>query len=245
MLRAMKIRLFVVHGSHPCAAVMKAFELKGIEYGVVEWPPPMHAPLQTMMFGSRTVPAIRIPGGEKVTGSRAIMRWAERVKPTPALIPTDPKLRARVEEAERWGDDVFQQVARNLIWPAMKNSPSAIVGYSKSSRLPFPAAVLKLSAPVITRGACRLNKTGDELARRELQTLPGHLDRVDGFIADGTIGDAAHPNVADLQILTTVRLMLTLGDARPLIEDRPSGKAALALFPDADGDMPAGSIIAA
>jgi glutathione S-transferase len=108
----MKIRLFIVHGSHPCAAVMKAFELKGIEYTTVEWPPPFHAPLQQMLFGSRTVPAMRLQDGEKISGSRAIMRWAERVAPEPALIPADPKLRTRVEEAERWGDQHFQQVAR-------------------------------------------------------------------------------------------------------------------------------------
>jgi glutathione S-transferase len=241
----MKIKLYVVHGSHPCAAVMKAFDLKRLVYSVIEWPPPMHAPIQQSLFGSRTVPAIKLDTGERITGSRAIMRWAERVRPEPALIPSDPKLRVKVEEAERWGDQVFQQIARNLIWPAMKNSPGSIVGYSATSKLPFPGPVLRLSAPVITRGACRLNRTNDEVARLDLQALPGHLDRIDAWIAEGTIGDPDHPNVADLQILSTVRLMHTLGDARPLIDGRPCGPAALRLFPEMDGDMPAGSIIAA
>ena len=48
--------------------------------------------------------------------------------------------------------------------------------------------------------------------------------------------------MADLQIGSTVRLLLTIADARPLIEGRPCAKLALALFPDADGEMPAGSL---
>jgi glutathione S-transferase len=241
----MKIRLYIVHGSHPCAAVMKAMSLKGLQYKVVEWPPPMHAPIQRMLFGSRTVPAITIDGGEKLSGSRAIMRRLDELAPEPQLVPADPELRARVEEAERWGDEVFQPIARQLIWAAMINSPAAMVSYGEHSRLPMPAPVLKLSAPVIARLSAKLNRTDDQVASRALAELPAHLDRIDAWIADGTIGDVEHPNVADLQIASTVRLMQTFGDARPLIEGRPCAGWARALFPQADGDMPAGSIIAA
>jgi glutathione S-transferase len=241
----MKIKLYVVHGSHPCAAVMKALSIKGLPYRVIEWPPPLQAPIQKLLFGVRTVPAITFDRREKVPGSRAIMRRLEQLAPEPPLLPADPDLRARVEEAERWGDEVFQQVARNLIWAAMLNTPAAIVSYTEHSRLPAPAPVVRLSAPLIARGAARLNRTDDDVARRDLQALPGQLDRIDGWIADGTIGDPEHPNVADLQLASTVRLLLTLGDARPLIEGRPCAELAMALFPQADGDMPAGSIIAA
>ena len=56
------------------------------------------------------------------------------------------------------------------------------------------------------------------------------------------IGDAAHPNAADLQIASTVRLLLTLADARPLIEGRPIERLARTLFPAQDGELPAGSL---
>jgi hypothetical protein len=46
-------------------------------------------------------------------------------------------------------------------------------------------------------------------------------------------------------LASTIRLLLTLGDARPVIEGRPSAELARALFPTADGELPAGSLPAA
>jgi len=240
----MRLRLYVVHGSHPCAAVQKALSLKGLSYSVLEWPPPLQAPMQRLIFGARTVPGLRIDG-EKVHGSRAIMRRLDELVPEPRLLPSDPAQRARVEEAERWGDEVFQPVARELVWAGMVNHPDAMVSYSEHSRLRLPAPAVRLSAPLIARMASRLNRTDDVVAGNDIRALPAQLDKVDGWIADGTIGDAEHPNVADLQLASTVRLMLTLADVRPLIEGRPCARLARELFPDADGEMPAGSLPAA
>ena len=237
----MRLKLYVVHGSHPCAAVEKALALKGLEYGVVEWPPPLQALMQKAIFGARTVPGLRIDG-EKVSGSRAIMRRLDQLVPEPPLWPADPDRRRAVEDAERWGDEVFQPVARELIWAAMVHSPGAMVSYSKHSRLPLPAPAVRLIAPLIARLSRRLNRTNDAVARKDLQALPGQLDEIDAWIADGTIGDREHPNAADLQIASTVRLVLTLADARPLIEGRPCAELARKLFSDADGEMPVGSL---
>ena len=223
---------------------MKAMSLKGLDYSVVEWPPPLQAPMQKVIFGARTVPGLRI-GGEKVHGSRAIMRRLDELAPEPRLVPADPQQRARVEDAERWGDEVFQPIGRELVWAGMVNSPAAMVGYGEHSRLKLPAPAVRMSAPLIARMASRLNKTDDQVAAKDLRALPSQLDKIDGWIADGTIGDAEHPNVADLQLASTIRLMLTIADARPLIEGRPCEKLALELFPDADGEMPVGSLRAA
>jgi glutathione S-transferase len=241
----MRLKLYVVHGSHPCAAVEKALSIKGLPYGVIEWPPPMHAPIQRMLFGARTVPALRIDGSEKISGSRAIMRRLEQLAPEPPLFPADAGKRAAVEEAERWGDETFQPIARTLIWNGFKHSPKAMAGYSEHSRLPLPAPMIRASAPMIARLAGRMNRATDAAARRDLAALPGYLDKIDGLIADGTIGDAEHPNAADLQIISTVRLLMTLQDLQPLLAARPCGELATRLFPTADGEMPAGSLAAA
>jgi glutathione S-transferase len=241
----MRLTLYVVHGSHPCAAVEKALQIKGLTYSVIEWPPPLHAAIQRVLFGARTVPALRIDGREKVSGSRAIMRRLEQLAPEPPLFPADPAKRAAVEEAERWGDETFQPIGRTLIWNGFKHSPRAMVSYTAHSRLPLPAPMIRASAPAIARAAGRLNGATDDAARAEQRALPGYLDKVDAWIADGTIGDPAHPNVADLQLESTVRLLMTLSDVRESIESRPCGKLAQELFPEADGDMPAGSLAAA
>jgi glutathione S-transferase len=240
----MGMNLYIVHGSHPCAAVEKALTMKGLEYRVIEWPPPMHAPIQRVIFGARTVPGLTIDG-EKVIGSRAIMRRLDQLAPEPPLLPADPQRRRAVEEAERWGDEVFQPIARRLVWAAMRGQPDAMVSYSEGSRIPLPPAAIRASAPVISRLGCRLNRTNGEVARTELAALPGHLDHIDELIEQGTIGDPANPNAADLQIASTVRLMLTIGDARALIEGRPCRALATALFPDAPGDMPVGALATA
>jgi glutathione S-transferase len=237
----MRLRLYVVHGSHPCAAVEKALAMKGLTYEVTEWPPPLHAPIQRVLFGARTVPGLRIDD-EKISGSRAIMRRLDELAPEPPLFPKDPAARARVEEAERWGDETFQPVARELIWAGFTRKPAAMVSYGEHSRLPMPAAAIRMSAPLIARLGAQLNRTSGDVARSDLQQLPAQLDRVDAWIAEGTIGDREHPNAADLQLASTIRLMLTLADARPLIEGRPCAELARALFPQPDGELPAGSL---
>ena len=239
-----RFHLYVVHGSHPCAAVEKAMAIKGLTYGVTEWPPPLHAPIQKALFGTRTVPALKIDG-EKVSGSRAIMRRLDQLVPEPPLLPADPAARARVEEAELWGDEIFQPIARELIWAGFRHSPAAMLSYGEHSRLPLPRAAIRVSAPLIAGLAARLNRTDDDVVRSDLRALPTQLDRIDSWIADGTIGDREHPNAADLQLASTVRLMLTFADARLLIESRPCADLARALFPDADGELPAGSLPAA
>jgi glutathione S-transferase len=236
----MKARLYVVHGSHPCACVEKALELKGVPYRRLELPPPLHAPLQRVLFGRRTVPGLRLDG-ERISGSREILRRLEELRPQPPLYPSDPQARRRVEEAERWGEQVFQPIARRLLWPAMKRNPGAMVSYSEHSSLPMPAAVVRVSAPLISRAEIALNKASEQAVRTDLEALPKHLDRIDAWIEEGLLG-GEQPNGADLQIASTLRLLMTLEDLRPLIEGRPAGSLAVRLFPEADGRMPAGSL---
>jgi glutathione S-transferase len=69
------------------------------------------------------------------------------------------------------------------------------------------------------------NKARDETARADLVALPGHLDRIDAWIADGVLG-GEQPNAADLQIGSTVRLLQTIGDVRALIDGRPAARLA-------------------
>jgi glutathione S-transferase len=94
-------------------------------------------------------------------------------------------------------------------------------------------------APIATRAEMRLNKATEGAVRADLRALPDHLDRVDGWIASGVLGGQA-PNRADLQIAPTVRLLMTVGDVRPLIEGRPAARHALALSPHLAGELPAG-----
>lgn len=231
--------LYVIHGSHPCAAVERAFELKGVPYRRVELPPPAHAVHQRLRFGVRTVPALKSAQGDKVAGSRAILRWVERLAPEPPLFPSDPAARAEVEAAEAWGDETYQPVARRVLWPAFAREPRAMASYQSGARFPIPRPVLLAVAPVVTRIERRLNDATEERLRVDLAALPRHLDRIDGWLAAGVLG-GAEPNAADLQIASTSRLLLSIEDLEPLFAGRPAREHALRVFGAAPGRVPAG-----
>lgn len=232
----MPAKLYQVHGSHPCAAVKRALELKGIEHKLVEFPPPFHMPIQRLRTGSRTVPSVKFSDGTVVSGSSAILRHLDTLVAEPRLFG-DP----RVEEAERWGESVLQGLGRSLLWPAFARSPESMVAYQQGGKLPpLPRPVVLALAPLITRIELKANRADDARVRADLAALPGHLEHVDALIGEGVIGGAV-PNAADLQIASTLRLLMTLGDLRPLIASRPAGELALRLWPDHPGEVPAGT----
>ncbi len=237
----MDIRLYLVNGSHPCVTVEKALQIKRLPYSVVELPPPAHMAVMKLRFGKRTVPAVEIDG-EKISGSREILRRLDLIVPDPPLFPADPAARAAVEEAESWGDDILQPMVRRLLWPTFKARPELLAAYSEGSKLPpIPAPVLKASAPLVTTIEMKANGASEVTYREDLKTLPAVLDHIDGLVAAGTVG-GEQPGAADLQIFASLALLMTMADLRALIEPRPCGQATLRLFPDTAVRAPVGSI---
>jgi glutathione S-transferase len=235
----MSAKLYVVHGSHPCATVQRALDMKAVPYKVVELLPPMHAALQRMRFGARTVPGLILDSGEKISGSRAIMRRLEELAPEPSLFPADPDALVEVHRAEEWGDEVWQPMARRLLWRTFTMHPRAMTSYQQGSRYPMPAVAVRLMAPAVNAVERRLNAAEEGAVRADLLALPGHLDRIDAWVADGVLGGET-VNAADLQIATTSRLMLTIGDVRPYFAGRPAEAHAMGLFGEWVGSTPAG-----
>src|SRR3954469_13486737 len=113
----MPARLFVVHGSHPCTTVEKAFELKGVPFRRIELIASTQPLVMKLLFGGRTVPGVRFEDGEKVQGCRALVRALERPFRSPPVYE-GPAGTGAIEAAERWGDEVFQGTPRRLLWAA-------------------------------------------------------------------------------------------------------------------------------
>lgn len=236
-----RTKLYAVPASHPAAAMEKALSLKGVPYQRVELITGLHVPLMRARFGSRHVPAVRFEDGTKVSGSKAIVRELDRRVPDPPLLPADEELRARVEIVEDWGDDTLQSVARRVVWNTLGRNREAMLSYLEGAKLPLPIPLAKPSFPLVAAFERRLNRADDVTVRADLANLRDHLDRADRFIEEGLLG-TAQPNAADLHAGSSIRLLQTLADLRPLIDDRPCGKLARRLFPDFPGDTPAGSI---
>jgi glutathione S-transferase len=238
---AMTAVLYAIPASHPCAAAERALQLKRIPYRRVELIPVAHRLPQRIRFGAATVPGVEFSDGARSIGSRAIVRELERRVAQPSLLPADGDLRARVERAEEWGDQVLQALVRRILWAALRRAPGAVQTYTEGAKLPVPAPVARLSAPIVARMARRVNGAGDPMVRADLLSLPAHLDRVDGWIADGTLG-GAEANAADLQIGASLRLLLTVEDVRPLVDRRPAAEPARRWFPSYPGMTPAGTL---
>ncbi len=231
-------KLYALPGSHPCAAVEAALQLKSIAYKRVDLLPTGEILLGPLLFGGTTVPGMRIDG-ERLVGSRRIMRRLDALVPEPPLLPPpgDPAY-ARVLEAERWGDEVFQSVPRRLIDVAFLRRPAAMESYAANAKLPLPRPLLRPAMPLTAKLMALKNRARDESARADLAALPRQLERIDGWIAEGLLG-GERPNAADLQIGSTIRLLMSIGDVRPLIAERPAAELTR-YFPPMVGEVPAG-----
>jgi glutathione S-transferase len=227
-------KLYVIPASHPSRTAELMLERKGIPYKRVDLVSALHKPLlRALGFPGTTVPAMKLDG-RRIQGSRAIARALDIEQPDPPLLPADPELRARVDEAERFGDEELQGVPRRFAWWALKRDPSGVRGFLEGSKLPMPTSVAVATAGPIITMAARFNGATDDAVQADLAALPGLLDRIDSFIAEGVIG-GSEPNAADYQIATSARLLMCFDDLRPQIESRPAGRHALALVPDFPG----------
>jgi glutathione S-transferase len=231
-------KLYVLPGSHPCAAVEAALRAKAIAFDRVDLLPMTQLLIGPLRYGGATVPGMRI-GRERLVGSRAIMRRLDELAPDPPLLPApgDPTY-AQVLEAERWGDEVLQSVPRRIIDVGFLRNPQAMESYAAEAKLPLPRALLRPALPLTARIMAIKNRAGDEAARADLAALPAQLERIDAWIADGLLGGES-PNAADLQIGSTIRLLMSIGDVAPLIENRPTARLA-DYFPPMAGEIPAG-----
>jgi glutathione S-transferase len=211
-------------------------DYKGIDYKLTQVPNVACRPmLRAMGFPAGTVPAIRLDG-RKLQTTLAISRALDEIRPDPPLFPSDPEHRSRVEEAERWGNDVLQPVPRRIAYstPVRKHARADIASFFEGPLMGIPPKLaVATAAPLLAAGA-RMNSASDETVKADLAALPDHLDRVDALIADGTIG-GEQPNAADFQIAPAVRLLMSFDDLRASIEARPAGDHAVRVCPEFPG----------
>ena len=233
----MNARLYVIPGSHPSVAAQLMLEHKGIPYKRKDLMPVVSkGVLRAVGFPGITVPALKIEG-KKIQGSRPITRELDRLRPEPPFFPADPELRAKVEEAERFGDEELQHPVRQMIWWALRKDKAPLRSYSEGAKLGIPTGLAVATAGPILAATAYYNEATDENVRRGLAELPGFLDRIDTWIEAGVL-DGEQLNVADYQIAPSLRLAMTLQDLRPAIDTRPAGKFARRVIPDYAGDAP-------
>ncbi len=230
------LTLHVLPPSHPSRAAEAAIKFKGLEFEKVDMVAGEHVGAMQAIYGegNSTVPGLLVDD-EPVHGSSAIFRKLEEIAPDPPLFPND--IAAEVREAERWGDEELQQLGRNLGWGALHFRPESMGAMGGSGQLD-PAgtdfAIKYVRASWKYHGITAVRLAAD------LESLPAKLDHVDQLIADGIIGGKS-PNAADLQIASTLRVLMIIGDLDELMAARPAGEIGLRWFPDYPGAIPAGA----
>ncbi len=234
-MRPVKARLYTLPGSHPAATAKMMFEYKGIPYKRRDLVAVFSRYILRLIgYPEGTVPAMKVDG-VKTQGTRAIARELDRLKPDPPLFPADETKRAAVEEAERWGDLEFQHPVRQIVLWSLSHESSSIRSYLEGAKLGMPIPLAAPLAPTLVGLSARLNGASEENVRDDLEAFMGLLQKVDDLIAAGTI-NGEQLNAADFQIASTVRLAMTLGDLRPLIESRPAGDFAKRVQPEIAGE---------
>jgi glutathione S-transferase len=238
----MPTRLYVMPISNAAAAGAAMVAYKRVPHRLVRLMPGLHPVLVRFAgFEGFTLPALELDG-HKVQGSRRIARFLDEVSAERPLFPLDPEQRARVEEAERWGDQVLQPVPRRLFRHLLLvNEDARHWMGTEIMHLPAPRVLAVLFMPVI-RQLARKSRADDARVRDDIARLPQLLDHVDGLIADGTIG-AAEPNAADFQILASVAVLRAFADVGHEVRGRPCEAAAKRLYPDwpaIPGGLPVG-----
>ena len=232
----MSAKLYWFPLSHPAQAARKALELKNIEFESVNVMPGMQRiHLRLAGFRDGTVPAIKLDG-HRVQGSLAITRALEQVAPDPPLFPSDPAARARVEEAEAWGERELQPVPRRIIRWGIVHDMGLRRWLAEQSKLPAPAFAARTSGPA-ARYYAHVAGADEAAVRRDLAGLPALLDHADALLADGTL-DVDRPNAATLQVLASVRSLDGFSDLADEVHERPCAAAARGLFPAFSADVP-------
>jgi glutathione S-transferase len=252
--RRAEVRLYVIPGSHACRTGMLMLEHKRIDYKLVTLPTGMH-PMAVRALGfpghkqpiravggrtgrslalldrMGTVPALRY-GAERVQTNLRIARFLDDVQPDPPLYPADAQRRDAVQEAQAWGDEVFQMAARRVGLTGSLNGLDNFRDRGNSGRL---GALLSRSETLRVLGARGVTsvafKTNAQAEDEILESLPPQLDRIDAWIGEGVL-NGEQLNAADYMIAPSIALIAYRLDLRAEIEARPAGALAERVLPE-------------
>ena len=209
---------------------------KGIPHRVVQLVPGFHpVALRGLGFSGGTVPAL-VLDGRRVQGSRAISRALDELRPDPPLFPRDPQARRLVEDAERWGEQVLQNVPRRL-FRFMASRDYEVRRWLAVDVTGVPLGGMVARPSLQARLFARAVGADEEAVRADLAALGDHFAEVERLRAEGVIG-GAEPNAADFQIASSLQGIAKLGDVGPYVAEHPAIRWAATVVPALPGPTP-------
>jgi glutathione S-transferase len=235
-------KLYVIPGSHACRAAMLMLEHKRQPYRRVDIVTLLHPVVvrlhgfdaggQTRTAGGRRTFGLRlgdrlgtVPGlaanGNRISTNYRIARFLDQRHPDPPMFPADPERREAVEEAERWANETLQMAARRIVGAAVVRDPAAFSRAAGDGRLGYLLYRRALTRRLIFPRLFPVFAVSPGSEREILAEVPGLLDRVDAWIAEGVLG-GEQLNAADFMVAPSLALILYRPDVEPLFEGRPA-----------------------
>jgi glutathione S-transferase len=219
--------LYGIPGSHPAYTGQLMLEHKGIAFRRVNLVPGFHRVyVRARGFPGDRVPAVKFPDGSRAQGTRPLARALDAIRPEPRLVPDDP----RVEEAERWGDDVLQQWARRMVIEAGIRDPDALYEHGSEGRLGPLLCKRDRQRRVMARLVKIAYGMTSEQFRDDRTRIAEMLDRVDALLAEGVL-NGEQLNCADFQIATSLALVEYRLDVREQLHGRRAAELMERVLP--------------
>jgi glutathione S-transferase len=211
-------RLFALPGSAPAYSGELMLKHKGIPYRRIDLIPVWHRRmLKALGFPGKTVPALLVDG-RKVQTNRAIARALDELVPQRPLFPAEPEARSRVEEVERFADEVVQPLTRRIVLGSLARDPRTVRAHRAIGRLPIPRGSWLRQR--MMRPALQLYRITPDQERRDRSELPALLDRLDGCMTAGVLG-GRELNAADLEVAPLVAVLWGIRELEPELRGRP------------------------
>ena len=188
-----------------CEKVRLILALKGLAHTVVEVSPGLGQLELFRLSGQRQVPVL-IDGGEVIADSTAIALYLEERHPEPALLPREPRSRARVLLLEDWADTALASGCRQALVQAAAADP-VLRGALLPDTTPAPLRQLVTALPVSMLSPVT-EAVGEVLAPCEARQLRRNLEQI-GALVEGGGGyvEGDRLSLADLAVAAQLTLL--------------------------------------
>lgn len=197
-----------------CEKVRLVLAAKGLEVKTVEVVPGLGQLALFRLSGQRQVPVL-VDGSEVIADSTEIVLHLERRHPLPALLPSDPKERARALLLEDWADTALSTGCRRALLQAAATNPKL-----RAALLPeaTPSSVRQLVSVLPGSLMGQISDTlSTLLAPLEARQLHRNLEQIVQLVQGGRYLVGSQLSLADVAVVAQLSLLRFPADAEPSI----------------------------
>ncbi|MEB3266668.1 MAG: glutathione S-transferase [Cyanobacteriota bacterium] len=198
------LRLHRFRYSAFCEKVRLILTWKGLDHQLVEVTPGVGQLALFRLSGQRQVPVL-VDGTSVIADSTAIALHLEQRHPTPPLLPTEPRARARVLLLEDWADTALATAARlALLQAAAADSVLRTALLPEAAPAPLRGLLTALPAEVLVPVSSAMREV---LAPSDALQLQHNLESLSQMVTSAPYLDGERLSLADLAVAAQLGLL--------------------------------------